>query len=284
MKLIKELPTVLPFYTNKKNQNRFKENVAKNCPYFLSSPKNALLPFMLQLPKNSPKPTSLKLVSLNGQETDLSNNISKLKAIDFDDFTYCFYNGQILDFKFENIEQELNLTGTFFIELKIGNIEYFSEVFLMNEEIKQNDFGSNFVKLEFWDDTDIEPIRYRNDFKQVIYLDTFIHTSEAEIEEETETDGLGNKIPTFSKLTLKQKIEVFVSDFVKNALMTLPMHNEIFVFEQGKREGKIDRVKVTPSADETGAFSTVEIVFETDILTKTQCEDNKIATNENLWV
>lgn len=284
MKLFSELPTVLPFYTNKKNQNRFKENVVKNCPSFLFSPKNALLPFVIQLPKNSPKPTSFKLISLNGQETDLSNNISKLKAIDFDDFAYCYYNGQILDFKFESIEQELDLTGIYFVELEINNIKYFSEVFLMSEEIKQNDFGSNFVKLEFWDKTDIEPIRYRNDFKQVIYLDTFIHTSEAEIEEETETDGLGNKIPTFTKLTIKQKIEVLVPDFVKNALMTLPMHNEIFVSEQSKREGKIDRVKVTPSSDETGAFSTVEITLETDILTKTQCDDNKQATNENLWV
>ena len=284
MKLFNELPTILPFYTNLRNQNRFKENTKKNCDFNLFSPSNALLPFMLQLPKNSPKPTSFKLISLNGQETDLSNNISKLKAIDFDDFAYCYYNGQVLDFKFESIEQELNLTGIFFVEIKINNIKYFSEVFLMYEEIKQNDFGSNFVKLEFWDETDIEPIRYRNDFKQVIYLDTFIHTSEAEIEEEMETDGLGNKIPTFTKLTIKQKIEVLVPDFVKNALMTLPMHNEIFVSEQGKREGKIDRVKVIPSADETGAFSTVAIVFETDILTKTQCEDNKIATNENLWL
>lgn len=284
MKLFSELPTILPFYTNLRNQNRFKENVKKNCSFKLLSPTNALLPFMLQLPKNSPKPTSFKLISLNGQETDLSNNISKLKAIDFDDFAYCYYNGQVLDFKFESIEQELNLTGIYFVEIKINNIKYFSEVFLMYEEIKQNDFGNNFIKLEFWDEADIEPIRYRNDFKQVIYLDTFIHTSEAEIEEETETDGLGNKIPTFTKLTIKQKIEVLVPDFVKNALMTLPMHNEIFVSEQGKREGKIDRVKVIPSADETGAFSTVAIVFETDILTKTQCEDNKIATNENLWL
>ena len=110
MKLFSELPTVLPFYTDKRNQNRFKENVAKNCLSFLFSPKNALLPFVIQLPKNSPKPTSFKLISLNGQETDLSNNISKLKAIDFDDFAYCYYNGQILDFKFESIEQELNLT------------------------------------------------------------------------------------------------------------------------------------------------------------------------------
>ena len=61
------------------------------------------------------------------------------------------------------------------------------------------------------------------------------------------------------------------------------MHEDVFVYEQNKREGKIDRIKVTPSSDETGAFSTVEIVLETDILTKTQCDENKQATNANLW-
>ena len=153
----------------------------------------------------------------------------------------------------------------------------------MCEEIKANEFSNKLVKIRFSDPKDIEPLRYRNGFVQEIYLDTFIHTSEPEIEEENEADGMGNKIPTFTKLTIKQKIEVLVPDFVKNALMTLPMHEDVFVDEQNKREGKIDRIKVTPSSDETGAFSTVEIVLEMDILTKTQCEDNKQATNANLW-
>ena len=111
MKLFNELPTILPFYTNLRNQNRFKENTKKNCDFNLLSPSNALLPFMLQLPKGSPKPTSFKLISENGVETDLSNNISKLKAIDFDDFAYCYYNGETLIFKYGTIEQDLNLNG-----------------------------------------------------------------------------------------------------------------------------------------------------------------------------
>lgn len=284
MKLFSELPTVLPFYTNLRNQNRFKENAKKSCDFNLFSPSNALLPFTLQLPKGSPKPTSFKLVSEDGNETDLSNNISKLKAVDFDDFAYCFYNGEKLMFKYETIEQELNLNGRFHIELIIDGKKYFSENFLMSKDIKADFFSNKFVKFEFWDEKDIEPVRYRSNFKQVIYLDTFIHTSEPEIEEEAERDGNNNAIPTFTKLTIKQKIEVVVPDFIKVALMTLQLHEEIFVFEQNKRSGKIDRIKINPTTEDGGAFSTVEIVLETDILTKIQCEDNKQATNENLWV
>ena len=284
MKLFNEMPTVLPFYENLRNQNRFRENVKKNCDFKLLSPSNALLPFVLKLPKGSPKPTSFKLISINEQEIDLSNNISKLTGVDFDDFCYCFYNGQKLTFKFEEIEQDLNLSGFYFVELIIGGKKYFSEVFFMIEEIKKDYFSDKFVKLSFSDEKDIDPIRYRNGFVQEIYLDTFIHKSEPEILEETETDGNGNKIPTFQKLIISQKAEVFVPDYLKNALMTLPMHENIEVNEQNKREGQIDRVKITASADETGAFATVEIILETDILTKTQCESNKTATNPNFWV
>ena len=283
MKFIKELPTVLPFYTNKKNQNRFKENVKNKCPFVLFSPSNALLPFLVQLPKSSPKPTSFKIIDLNGTETDLSNNISKLKAIDYEDFAYCYYNGEELIFKHETFEQVLNLSGFFYVELIIDGKSYFSEVFLMTKEITSNSFSDKFVKIEFWDLTDIEPIRYRNDFKQVIYLDTFIHTSEPEIEQENENDGYNNAIPTFSKLTIKQKMEILVPDFLKIAFLTLEMHENIFVNEQNKREGKIDRIKITPTTDEDGSFSTLEIIMETDILTKTQCEENKAVTNPNLW-
>ena len=284
MKLFNELPTILPFYTNLRNQNRFKENTKKNCDFNLLSPSNALLPFMLKLPKGSPKPTSFKLISENGVETDLSNNISKLKAIDFDDFAYCYYNGEKLTFKYEEIEQDLNLNGKYYIELLIDDIKYFSEVFLMSNEIKSESFSDKFVKFEFYDTKDIEPIRSRNNFKQIVYFDTFIHTSEPEVEEEAERDGNNNAIPTFSKLTIKQKIEILVPDFIKIALMTLQLHEEIFVFEQNKRSGKIDRIKINPTTEDGGAFSTVEVILETDILTKTQCENNKQATNANLWV
>ena len=284
MKLFKELPTVLPFFTDIRNQNRFKENVKKKCPFQLLSPKNAFLPFIIQIQKGSAKPTSFKLISLNGSETDLSNNIGILKAIDFEDFAYCYYKGETLNFEFETISQELNLTGSFYIELNFEEVFYYSEVFVMKEEIMNSEFPNDFIKIEFWDSKDIEPIRYRNGFKQEIYLDTFIHTSDPEIEEETENDGNNNPNTTFSKLLIKQKIEVLVPDFLKIALMTLPMHDEVKVFDQNKREGKIDRTKVTPTTVANGAFATLEIVFETDILTKTLCDENKIPTNQNLWV
>ena len=114
----------------------------------------------------------------------------------------------------------MNFQGMFYLLIQINNVAYFSETFCMTTEIGSNKFdvptfSNNLVKIRFSDSTDIDPIRYRNGFVQEIYLDTFIHTSEPEIEEETETDGLGNKNTTFSKLTIKQKIEIIVPDYVE---------------------------------------------------------------------
>ena len=92
-----------------------------------------------------------------------------MKAYDFDDFAYCYYKGEELVFKHETFEQPLNLCGFFYIELKIGDIFYYSEMFFMSKDIRSNGFSDKIVKFEFWDTKDIEPIRYRNDFKQIFY-------------------------------------------------------------------------------------------------------------------
>lgn len=283
MKLFKELPTILPFYTNIKNQDRFKENVKSICPADLISPSDSLLPFMLQIPKDSPKPDSWKLFDLNGNEVaDLTNNLNQIKAFNFEDFAFAYYNGQKLTFKFEEYESDLDLSGRFYTILEIAGQKYFSETFLMCKEIKTDFFSDRFVKIVFSDETDVFPLRYRNDFKQVLYLDTFIHQSEPEIEEETEEDGFGNQITVFQKMIIRQRIAVVVPDFLKIAILTLQMHDNVEIFEKNKRSGKIDRIKVSSAIEDFGALSSLDLLFESDVLLKTNCNDNKAIISE-IW-
>lgn len=284
MKLFNELPVVLPVYTDKRNQNQFKENVKNNCAIGLMSPSDSILPFMVQLPKDSPKPQSWILYFEDGREfADISNNLNLVKAYNFDDFSYGYYKGEKLTFKFEAIEEDMNISGRLYFVLKVGGQEYFSEVFEMCPEIKSNSFADKFVKIVFSDETDIEPLRYRNGFEQVLYLDTFIHTSETEFVEETEADGFDNKNPTFQKMTIKQKIAVLVPDFLKIAIQTIQIHENIEVFENNKRSGIVDRFKVDATSEEFGALSSLEITIETDVLKKTNCNENKLVINE-IWL
>lgn len=285
MKLFEELPTILPIYTEVRNQNRHKENVKRNCEISLFSPHNAFLPFMIRIPKDSERPTSWKIFNLHDEEViDISNNISLLKGFKFDDFSFAFYNGNKLIFKHETIEQDLNLNGSHYFVIEIDNVKYYSEVFKMCSEISDSEFSNRFVKIEYWDNKDIEPIRYRNEFKQVVYFDTFIHESEPTIEEETETDGFGNKIPTFQKMVIKQKIEVIVPDFLKIALVSMQMHENVLVYEQNKRFGKIDRTYISPTSEDNGSFATIEMNFETDILMKDSCTKKNKSLISEIWI
>lgn len=283
MKLFNELPTILPFFTEIRNQNRFKENVQKQCAINLLSPSDAFVPFTIKLPAGSTKPTSWKMYDTNDVEVaDISNNIELLKAFDFGDSVYCFYHGQQLTFKHETIEQPLNLSGNYYLKLTIDDVDWFSETFKMCNEIKHDHFSNRFVKIIFWDDVDIDPIKYHDDFKQIVYFDTFIHTSDPEIEEESESDGNNSQIPTFQKLIVKQKMEVVVPDFLKIAMLTLQIHQNVEVFEKNKRSGKVDRTIVTPTTEEFGSFSTLDFTFETDILIKTICQENQPIISE-VW-
>lgn len=276
MKLYEELPVVLPFYRKLQNQNRFKENAKKLYDYLHITPKGKILPFMLRLPKDTEKPLKMFLVDLNEVKTDISNNIHLLKAVNFEDYLYCYYLGEELIFRYETREENLDLSSNYYLEIEFKDFILYSEIFCFaNTE--------NLLEITFSDIKDIEPLRYRKNFEQKIYLDTFLHTSEPEIEAEGERDGDNNLIPLFEKLTIKQKCESLVPDFVKIALHTLEIHDNILVNAQNNRVGAIDRVKVSAQDEETGAYSQVTLSFETDILTKGECE-NKNALNDNFWI
>lgn len=276
MKLFNELPTILPFYTDIRNQNRQKENVKKNCPIPLFSPVNSFLPFTIKLPSGSTRPTAWKIFDQNDIERlDISNNVGLLTAFDFGDSVYCFYHGDPIQFVHGSVNQQLNLTGSFYLKLTIDGIDWISEVFTMCDQITDKSFSDRFVKIVFWDDRDIDPIKYRDGFKQIVYFDTFIHTSDPEIEQEKEPDGYGNENPTFEKLIVKQKMEVIVPDFLKIAMLTLQMHNNVEVYEKNKRSGKVDRTTIVSSNEDFGSFATLDVTFETDILIKSACGENQ---------
>lgn len=284
MKLFNEIPSVLPIYTDIRNQNRKKENVRTNCSIPLLSPSDAIIPFLVKIPINSSRPTSWKLYSENGQEVaDLTNNINLIKAFNFDDTAFAYYNGQKMNFKFENFDQDLNLNGNFYFVLEIDVQKYFSEVFTMCSEIKHDSFGNNFVKIVFWDEVDVEPLRYRNNFKQILYLNTFIHTSDTEIQEDVEPDGFDNEIPTFQKLMIRQRMSVVVPDFLKTAIETIQLHENIEVFEKNKRSGNVDRFKVNSTSEEFGSMYSLEIVMETDVLMKSSCNDDNKPIVSEIW-
>lgn len=282
-RIYKELPIVFPFYEKAGNQNKYRDNTEGLNQYSLISPRDALLPFQIELPVDKLSPTSWKIISECGSnEIDISNNLHLIKIYNFSNKKQAVYNGAALRFNYQTRNEPLNLAcGRYYSVINFADGSY-----LISEDFTVESFklGSitNFIKIDFWNEKDINPIIYRDSFRQTIYLNTFVHSFEPEIEEETEKDGFNNEIPIFQKLVLKYKFTEVVPDYVKIALISLQMHDHVLLTTK-HRNGEIDRVQVTAQPHEGGGFNDVEVVFEDNIIYKTNCDQNENVTSVTTW-
>lgn len=273
--IFKELPTVIPFYNIQGNQLRYRENIKNIDLYRNVSTSGARSPFIIQLPANTPAPIKWEIVQLDGFVIDLSANIpTALIADNYDDFTYCYYRGA-------NLAMSQAPTGYWWHRIT------FPGGLVMHSEVLFTTCNNNLLQIDFWNDegdgkSDIGPIRYRNNFLQRIYLDTFIHDCEPEIEEEGERDGNNNLIPTFVKMTFKYKAEATVPEYIKNALTSIQLHNRVYVL-WGFRGGYVQKIVVTSQTDETGAYSSCILDIYMDSIETGNCNSQKPALTPNYW-
>lgn len=280
--IYKELPTVLPFYNKRVNQNLYRENVALNCIYELITPNDCLLPFQILLPAEYyAQPTKWSVFTLGGIEIDLTRNLDLLFIKITENGVYFVYNGDVLEFS-ENIDLKLEC-GFYYSVLEIGGLEYFSEVFCVKNFKKEDPV--KYVKFDISNTTDLSPLIYQigsNKFVQNIYLDTFVHVSEPEVEEEMEKDGNDKDVPVFQKLIVRNRMQVMLPDFLNIALSAAQLHNELaLTTENGKRIGYVDRLIISGAVEDNGSYTTTDILLEQDLLVKTNC-DNFIANAEDL--
>lgn len=277
-----EIPTAFPWYDNLQKQRRFTENAANNCDYKLICPDNSLLPFQLLVPVGFDAPTKWEVLTMCGDlAIDISNNISKLKARQTTAGIYVYYSGDALKFSTANGSVNLKMPeGMYYSKITFPDgTEYFSEMFAPTNDLSQ------FVKLEFWNGCDLQPIMYNGiGWKQLMYLDTFIHTGEPEIEEDGERDGEDTLIPTFQKLTIKYKFSALVPDFLKIAITSMQIHEEVYLTTgNGVRTGKIERMTTTATVESGGAYSTVDVSLEQLIMSRDACCENMVVADGNPW-
>ena len=279
------MPIVFPFYDQIPNQNRYRENVEDLTQFDLISPNNALLPFQIEMPANKPHPTNWSIFKLNssgvfGAYGDLTANWNKIHIYQFADRQVATYRGDAL--VMNGSDMGLNC-GHYYTRIAFGDgTAYYSEVFFIPENAFAVGDTNDFIQVDFWNEKDILPILYRDNFRQTIYLNTFVHSFEPEIEEETEKDGFNNAIPVFQKLVLRYKFTEVVPDFIKLALISLQMHDHVTLTTE-YRAGEIDRVQVTAQPHEGGGFNDVDVVFEDNIIYKTNCDQNQAATAVTTW-
>lgn len=282
--LFKEMPIVFPFYEAIQGQDRYRENVYGFNQYALISPNDSFLPFQIKLPANKPSPSKWLIYGLNGNVLDITNNLNKVNIYNFTDYKIAVYNGDQINFVYEAKNETLNLPcGKYYTVFEFSDgSDFVSEVFTVPEIPFSKSNNTNYIKIDFWNEKDIKPIIYRDNFRQTIYLDTFVASFVPEIEEETEKDGYNNEIPVFQKLVLKYKITEVVPDFIKIALISLQMHDHVLL-TTGFRTGEIDRVQVTTQPHEGGGLNDVDLVFEDNMLYKNNCQQDESVVNVTTW-
>jgi hypothetical protein len=275
-----ELPIAFPWYDNQQKQNRFKENVENLTPYGLISPKNSLLPFQFKRTPIVTPPTEWLITNIDtGAILDISGQIAaqlRQGNIPGRATSYFYYDGAAIT--------GVNLAKGYYQSSLSWGLDdtYYSEVFQIPDCAFNVGAVNEFLQLVWYNNTDIDPIFY-NDlagdgtpyFKNVIYLDSFIHASDPEVVEDHETDGADNDIPTFQKAIRRYHIADMMPDFLKLALVVMQMHDHVFLTtRKGLRTGELSEISVTPALEQNGAFSTVEIAFEESIMIKKGCGDN----------
>lgn len=283
MSIYNELPTAFPWYDKKEKQHRFRENVEGTCGYKLISPNNGLLPFQLRVETGLARPTAMAIWSLcDEQVMDLTNNIPLLQAKTTEKGINAYYNGEAMQFK-AGTRPATNLEipeGTYYATLSFASGEtYYSEVFTVVKDLSQ------YMRIEYSNSCDIDPIIYKdNSWKNILYLDTFVHVAEPEIEEDGERDGSDQLIPTYQKLTVKYRFSVTVPDFVKIAITSMQMHDNVAMTSSNAiRSGKIDRMTTASTVESGGAYSTVDVIMEQLLMMKQSCCEEMVILEQNPW-
>ena len=84
-------------------------------------------------------------------------------------------------------------------------------------------------------------------------------------------------------MTLKYKFLDIVPDFLKIAIVSLQIQDNVQIVSDNQRSGIISRVSVNAENDENIGMSVVDVTFEDEILTKTSCNNDKPIVSLSNW-
>lgn len=293
MPIYNYLPIAFPWYDNIKKQNRFKDNVGGLCTYKLISPRDALLPFQFYKPAALEFPVNWYIRDVHTQEiiADLTPSLNNAalgviwSRTTSDGKDYYWYNGVPLT----TTGGPLNLNTGFYESILTfpGGASFYSEMFHVPAISFSvlSDTLTKYLRIEWYSDSDLPPIMYNTDsairFKNVCYLDTFVHISEPEINEDTEKDGFDNDIATFQRAVIKYRITELVPDYLKIALVLMQMHGHVFLSTaNGIDIGEFKNMTTETQAEGSGGLSTIDILFEQDLAIINKGCNNSISLKE----
>lgn len=88
------------------------------------------------------------------------------------------------------------------------------------------------ITIEWWNSTDIGNTLYSRGFRNRVILDTILGTPEILEVIVGDSDGEGGVIPSFQKRAKQYKFEVFVPEFLVDALNDIRLHDNINITDE----------------------------------------------------
>lgn len=134
---------------------------------------------------------------------------------------------------------------------------------------------ANYIKLEWTNSCDLGGIYYQGGFTNKLFFDTNVGnpTYEEEIEEQYNGDGV--LISTFQRLVKIYKFQVFVPEYIADALKLMQLHDTVtLTFLDGSYSGTIRNIKADISFEDISndcmALATISFQQD-DQVVKTNC-------------
>lgn len=306
--LYNNLLTSLPFYEKVVLQDRFRPQVANDTIFAQLAPIDGLLPFQFRKPTESmlPKAWRIKCADTNkrledyldGYEDDVVADLTDFIATQLEYATLVDADGVAYDYFW--FTYDTNSLGALISEVPSGlphgyyyieflfdvlvtgetyeEVAYCSEIFKVPEDetfLWNAPDSCKYITLKWYNDADIDPIHYLNDnsLYNLVYLETFITSSEPEVEIEQNPDGYNEPIPTNQKAVIKYRMSMLVPDYLKIAFYAMQIHDYIeLTTERNLRSGQLKNIDVQYSLTTDAAYSAVDIVFEQmRLIVKTAC-------------
>ena len=285
MSLFNTLPVAFPFYDKKEMQTRFKAKDDFNFPHLIS-PNDAILPFQFRRGSDGLLPISWKLFDLDDNEiSDLSIYIPDLGVQTVGYFDYFWMSPVAPMIIGDPASLKMN-PGCYYVRFQFENVSpdlryKYSETFKVPQDsFSVNDYSNrNYISFTWKNYGAVSPIYYPKtdspEFLNQIFLDSRITSSEPEIESEVNKDGYGLDVPIYERAVIRYRVTAFVADYLKIALYAMQIHDSIFLSTEKNLEvGKIERVNISSTVEQGGFTSTIDVLFEQDILIiGTACND-----------
>jgi hypothetical protein len=158
------------------------------------------------------------------------------------------------------------------------------------------------IKIQWWNSTDFGNTLYSRGFRQQLFLDTVLGTPEILEVIVGDSDGEGGVIPSFQKRAKQYKFEVFVPEFLIDALNDIRLHDNINITDELGVVYEVTNRSTFEVGDgtwsNTGCNKLLTISFQTgeriirtncpvegceEEIEKTDCTSTAIIADYDLW-